>query len=162
VPRAVAVAAVAVVGVLLLTIARLAAAQLNAQPADGPGPGWRRAPAYAALFMPPRHRAAYDSFVSDQPLDRALADLLARVPALRAPGSWEPRRVAVTDAFGAGGTYDRWQLLRLYGARAPLVARGAIVSEGRPVESWTLISPYPDTTLHRLDPGTLLMVLRVP
>jgi hypothetical protein len=155
--------AVAVVEVLLLlAIARLAAAPVHGQPADGPGPGWRPAPAYVALFMPPRHRAAYDTFVSGEPLGRALANLLADVPALRAPGSWEPKRVAVTDAFGSGGTHNRWQLVRLYGARAPLVARGAIVRDGRPVESWTLISPYPDATLHRLDPGTLLVVLRIP
>ena len=148
--------------VVLLAVARLVAAPANAQPADGPGPGWRPAPAHLALFTPPRHRAAYDTFVSAEPLERAVAALVARVPALRAPGSWEPGRVAVADAFGPGGPYDRWQLLRLYGGRAPRVVRGAIVSGGRTVESWTLISPYPDPSLRRLDPGTLLVILRVP
>jgi hypothetical protein len=153
-------------GALRAAGALLAAALLGvpaaARQADGPGAGWRPAPAQLALFTPARHRAAYQAFTSREPLDRALADLLARVPAVRAPGSWEPDRVAAADAFGSGGRYDRWQLVRLYGARTPQVARGAVIRNGGSIESWTLISPYPDAGLRRLDPGTLLLVLRIP
>ena len=148
--------------VALLAAARLFVAPAGAQPAAGPGAGWRAAPGHVALFTPPRYRAAYQAFVSSEPLDRALADVLSRVPALRAPGSWEPRRTAVTDAFGVGGPYDRWQLVRLYGARTPQVARGAVVKDDGTVEAWTLISPYPDAEIRRLEPGTLLLVLRLP
>ena len=146
----------------LLAVARLLVAPASAVQAEGPGPGWRPAPGHLALFTPPRHRAAYQAFMSSAPLDRALADLLASVPALRAPGSWEPARVAPADAFGPAGPYDRWQLVRLYGARAPQVSRGAVVRDGGSVETWTLISPFPDAALRRLDPGTLLLILRIP
>ena len=29
-------------------------------------------------------------------------------------------------------------------------------------ESWTLIAPYPDAALQRLESGTLIIVLRIP
>jgi hypothetical protein len=35
------------------------------------------------------------------------------------------------------------------------------VDQGR-TESWTLIAPYPDAALQRLEAGTLIIVLRVP
>ena len=81
---------------------------------------------------------------------------------VRAPGAWEPRPLLPLDAFGQAGRYDRSGLARLYGARQPRVARGARTENGRVVESWTLISPYPDAALRRLGAGTLLVVLRLP
>jgi hypothetical protein len=51
---------------------------------------------------------------------------------------------------------------RLYGAERARVSRGARTENGRAVESWTLISPYPDPTLQKLERGTLLVVLRLP
>jgi hypothetical protein len=36
------------------------------------------------------------------------------------------------------------------------------MENGRVVESWTLIAPYPDTALRGLEAGTLLVVLRLP
>jgi hypothetical protein len=51
---------------------------------------------------------------------------------------------------------------RLYGSRQPRVARGARADEGRVVESWTLVSPYPSADLTRLEHGTLRIVLRTP
>ena len=30
------------------------------------------------------------------------------------------------------------------------------------MESWTLIAPYPDAALQRLELGTLIIVLRIP
>jgi hypothetical protein len=145
----------------MLAVALALAAPEGAQPSP-PRPGWRPATAHLALFTPPRHRAAYAAYVSAAPLDRALAAILAATPTLRVPGSWEPRQVAATDAFGSGGPYNRWQLVRLYGSRGPRVARGAVVGGGQPAESWTLVSPYPDPDLRRLEPGTLLLILRVP
>ena len=66
------------------------------------------------------------------------------------------------DAFGAGGTYDRWKLARVFGAHQPNVARGPRGDRGLIDESWTLVSPYPSADLGRLEPGTLLIVVRVP
>lgn len=128
------------------------------------GVPWQDAPRFLGLFAPPGRQkaAAYRASVTALDLDTVL-DRLAGDPALlRPPGAWEPRAVLPLDAFGQAGTYDRWALARLYGARRPRVARGPREADGRVVESWTLISPYPDATLQRLEPGTLLIVLRVP
>jgi hypothetical protein len=39
------------------------------------------------------------------------------------------------------------------------VARGPFGLDGRPDQSWTLISPYPDPEFTHLQPGTLLLRL---
>ena len=78
------------------------------------------------------------------------------------PARGSPGPVLPLDAFGLAGSYDRSALARVYGARQPLAARGARMENGRVVESWTLIWPYPDPALRRLEPGTLLIVLRLP
>ena len=65
------------------------------------------------------------------------------------------------DAFGQSGSYDRWKVAGLYRRRRAHVARGPRLDQGQ-TESWTLISPYPDASLQRLEPGTLLIVLRIP
>jgi hypothetical protein len=41
------------------------------------------------------------------------------------------------------------------------VARGPRLDGGY-AESWTLIAPYPDVALRRLEPGTLIIVVRIP
>jgi len=127
---------------------------------DGP---WRAAPGYLALFAPADGRiAAYRAYVSPLGLDMALRRLEANSSLIRAPGAWQARPLPPADAFGQTGRYDRWALARLYGAQQPQVARGSRAEGGRVIESWTLISPYPDTALRRLETGTLLVVLRLP
>ena len=125
-----------------------------------PGPIWRPAPEYLALFAPdgPR-RAAYAAYVSSHPLQDVLRQLEERPALLRSPGAWEPRRQLAADAFGQTGRYDRWRLAALYGALRPLVARGPASTATGPEEAWTLVSPYPDPALQRLETGTLLLVL---
>ena len=130
-----------------------------AQPSDP----WREAPAYAGLFAPAGPRAdAYRTFVASVDLDAALTRIASDASAVRSRGAWEARAELPFDAFGQTGRYDRSKLARLYGARRPMVARGPKAENGRVVESWTLISPYPDPALERLEPGTLLIVLRIP
>jgi hypothetical protein len=73
-----------------------------------------------------------------------------------APPQWPRRRELALDAFGSAGTYDRWAVRRLYGSGTALVARGAVTNADEFV-SMTLISPYPDPTLERLLPGTLVI-----
>jgi hypothetical protein len=124
---------------------------------------WREAPAYLSLFVPRLYRQSYRAFTSTMALDAA-----ARLAASAGddgeapPGAWIPREENPLDAFGQGGTYDRWRVVRLYGSRRPRVARGPRHRRGLVDESWTMISPYPSADLTRLEPGTLLIILRVP
>jgi len=60
------------------------------------------------------------------------------------------------DALGGAGSYDRPAVAQLYGGSRPRVARGWR-QDGDHFESITLISPYPDATLTRLVPGTLVI-----
>jgi len=124
-------------------------------------------PAFARLFAPPHPRVGrYEVCVSADPLT-ALVD-----------PDWPIETTGPLDAFGLAGTYNRAALVRLYGGRPVQVAFGWRRMEGRigrsldrPIdgqadgtvdgtfESLTLISPYPDPTLTRLEPGTLIIRL---
>jgi hypothetical protein len=141
------------IGVLLSGMA--AAAQV--------GQPWREAPEYLPLLAPAGGRdTAYRVYISSLDLETTLRRLNADASLVRAPGAWQPRPMLALDAFGLAGRYDRSGMARVYGARQPHVARGARSEDGRVVESWTLISPYPDAALRRLSEGTLLVVLRLP
>lgn len=134
---------------------------LGASPAARQASGlWREAPEYLPLFAPAGdRRLAYRALVTPLDLESVLRGLADDPAAMRPPGAWEPHLLLPFEAFGQTGGYDRWALARLYGARRPQVARGPRGTAGRVAESWTLISPYPDPTLGRLEPGTLLIVL---
>jgi hypothetical protein len=125
-----------------------------------PGGPWREAPEHLPLVAPagPR-RAAWRTYVSTSDLDAVLARLKGHRALLAAPGAWEPRPQLPLDAFGQTGRYDRWKLARLYGAARPRVARGPVGSAGAVTGAWTLVSPYPNGELSRLEAGTLLIVL---
>jgi hypothetical protein len=134
-------------------------------PADGPSTalraGWREAPEYVELFAPPARRAAYRAYVSPTGLEATLTQLLADPGVLQPPGAWTPQAMIPYDAFGLSGSYNRWKVAGLYRSRRARVARGPRLEQGR-TESWTLIAPYPDVALQRLEPGTLIIVLHVP
>jgi hypothetical protein len=117
------------------------------------------APDYLPLFAPRLQRATYRTAVSPLGLDAVLTSLAADESLVRSPGAWQPRSEPAQDAFGDGGDYNRWTLARLYGATQPRVARGPRMQDGRVVEAWILVSPYPDATLTRLLPGTLRMTV---
>ena len=123
--------------------------------------GWRDAPAYLDLFTPAAGREAYRADTSPADLDTVLRTMAGDTSLIRTPGAWTPRAEYILDAFGRSGTYNRWTLARLFGSRQASVARGARTVDGRPVESWTLISPYPSADFTRLEPGTLRIVLRI-
>ena len=115
------------------------------------------------LFAPPPPRAAaYRLYVSPLDVPAVLRQMAGDPGLLRPPGAWEARSLVAAEAFGQSGNYERWRLARLYGARRPLVARGPTGEGGQGREAWTLISPYPDAELQTLQPGTLLIVLRLP
>jgi hypothetical protein len=127
------------------------------------GAPWREAPEYLPLLAPAGIRQrAYSVFVSPVDLETTLRQLDSDAALVRAPGAWQARPALPWDAFGQAGGYDRSAMARVYGARQPRVARGARMEDGRVVESWTLVEPYPDTTLRRLETGTILIVLRLP
>jgi hypothetical protein len=124
---------------------------------------WREAPEYLPLVAPAGARAgAYRMFTSPLDIDAALRRLEGDASLVRVPGAWQPRPTLPLDAFGQAGQYDRSAMSRVYGGRQPRVARGARSADGRVIESWTLIAPYPDAELRRLETGTLLIVLRLP
>lgn len=144
-------------GRLTAVIVALALARTAAAPGAG---AWRAAPEYLPLVAPAGPRgAAYSTFVSPQPLEAVLRELEREPLLLKPPGAWQPQPQQPGDAFGQTGRYDRWKLPRLYGSRRAMVARGPATSASGTPEAWTLISPYPDPALQRLEPGTLLMVL---
>jgi hypothetical protein len=130
--------------------------------------GFTEAPAYVRLFTPRgAPPGAYRTFTATRDLDAVLAALSrdpsparADVRAVREP-PLQVESVVAADAFGQSGGYNRWKLALLYGAKRVKVARGPRVQDGRVVEAWTFISPFPDPTLERLNPGTLLIVLRL-
>ena len=116
--------------------------------------GWTESPMFRHLFTPARvPEGTYRTYVTPRPVDEVLATMAAGVDA---------QPLVALEAFGQSGGYDRWKLARLYGATRAKVARLPRVENGRVVEAWTLISPYPDAALERLEPGTLLIVLRLP
>jgi hypothetical protein len=157
-----------IAGLVLAAMPALPRAQDSphlARPSAPPGSiaRWREAPEYVALFAPPVYRDAYRAFVSKVDLATALRLVAGDAgTAIASAGAWQSHPENPLDAFGSGGTFDRWKIARLYGSRRPAVARGPRGVNGIVEESWTLISPYPAADLGQLAPGTLLIVLRVP
>ena len=76
-------------------------------------------------------------------------------------GPWAVRRLETGQAFGASAVYDETRLARLFNGRRAFVSRGPVLREGQVVASVTLISPYPDPELTRLEPGTLVILFDV-
>jgi hypothetical protein len=77
-------------------------------------------------------------------------------------GAWRVQQLDPLEAFGTAGVYDRSRLARLYAGRRVSIVRGPVERHGAVVAAVTLISPHPDATLSRLEPGTLAILLRVP
>ena len=154
--RAVAFAAAALMCTDLLT-----SAQPESSPDVPSASGWREAPAYLELFAPPAHRAFYRAYISPAGLAATLEQVLAAPGILHPPGAWTREEQIAYDAFGLSGSYNRWKVAGLYRSRRAEVVRGPRLNQGQ-MESWTLITPYPDEALERLESGTLIIVLRVP
>lgn len=105
-------------------------------------------PALTALFTPPRPEAGrYEVCTTPEPLQSAAEGLQI--------DSQEP-----LEAFGAAAPYNRAALAQLYGGRRVQVAR-RWHDFGDRFESETLLSPYPDATLTRLMPGTMVVIWRL-
>jgi len=108
-------------------------------------------PALAARFTPAEPRlGAYEACPSPEPLDALKASEEANGARFG-----DVETLEALEAFGESGDYSRPALARLYGGTRARVARGWVERGGR-FESMTLISPYPDAALTRLEPGTLV------
>jgi hypothetical protein len=66
------------------------------------------------------------------------------------------------EAFGDAGPYNRAKVAELYVGLRARVARGPIIEGGRTIAAITLVSPYPNRSLSRLEPGTLIIEFRIP
>jgi hypothetical protein len=99
----------------------------------------------SSLFVP-RHPVLgrYEACLDPRPLSELLQ------------ANWTIEAVEPLDAFGRAGAYDRAALARLYGGtRASVTRRWSDTPER--FESVTFISPHPNASLTRLEPGTLLI-----
>ena len=111
---------------------------------------------FTPLSMPP---GTYVVYRSPRPIAELTAALRALDPA-PAPGAWEPTRPEAHDAFGQSGLYDRFRLAELFGGQRLTVVRGSLRREDVRL-AYTLISPYPDPTLSRIESGTMVIVLTI-
>ena len=107
-------------------------------------------PVWTTLFTPEHPRAgAYTVCTADQPLEEVVAG--SNGVQFGAPELLDP-----LDAFGTAGTYNRPDMARLYAGLRVRVVHGWKTGPSS-FESVTVISPYPDPTLTRLMPGTLVI-----
>jgi hypothetical protein len=118
-------------------------------------------PALTRRFTPASvAKGTYVVYRSNRPLKDLAAELKAqdRNPF---PGAWTPEREDALDAFDGASRADRFRIAELYVGIHPLVTRGSLLRQDRR-EAYTLISPYPDASLTRLEPGTMVIVFHVP
>ena len=109
-------------------------------------------PGFLALFTPPKPVAGhYEACTVEEPIDAVVKSDAATHYGAVEDADW-------LTAFGSAGTYDRAHVARLYGGTGVRLARGWR-RDGSRFESVTLISPYPDPTLTRLERGTLVITL---
>jgi hypothetical protein len=139
------------------------AAAGQAQDIEPPG---TPAPALARLFTPLQAPIwTYAVRVVADGIDAALARvknaLAPDASAGNPPGSWQVQQSDPLEAFGTVGTYDRSKVARLYTGRRVSIVRGPVARGGKIVAAVTLISPYPDATLSRLEKGTLVILVRL-
>ncbi len=108
-------------------------------------------PLLGALFTPPRPELGrYEVCTTSAGLESAAADT--------GTGGQDVRIEALEalEAFGAAGPYNRAALARLYGGTRVRVVR-RWQQRGNEFISETLLSPYPDATLTRLNSGTMVI-----
>ena len=114
-------------------------------------------PLFTRLFTPPHPQLGqYEVCTTPEAIEQIVAE--------GGPGSGvhyaEIEALLPAEALGAAGPYNRSAVARLYGARHASVARGWR-QVGDRFESVTLVSPYPDASLTRLERGTMVIVIRI-
>jgi hypothetical protein len=124
---------------------------------------WGREDAALTRLFTPNHAppGTYRVEVTSERIKALAAARRAADP--HAPAAaWTIARQDPLQVFDSSAPADRARLARLYAGGRVQVTRGPITRDGRLVESLTLLSPYPDAALSRLDPGTMVIVFRVP
>jgi hypothetical protein len=107
-------------------------------------------PSLAALFTPVHPELGrYEVCTTSRPIEEVVAEGPADPP-------HEIEPLEALDAFGTAGPYNRAALARLYGGTRVRVARRWQQHDDQFV-SETLLSPYPDATLTRLNSGTMVI-----
>ncbi len=101
----------------------------------------------------------YAFLTTAETLDTVAADYRERYPSPDTR-SWTIGTISPLEVFDAAALYDRARLARLYGGKTPRIARGPIIENGAVTHVVLLLSPYPEPNLKRLNPGTLIMVVR--
>ena len=104
----------------------------------------------------------YRVYVTAARMEEVVAQFRAGVSSPPVEGAWSVQTMDPLDAYGDAGLYDRAKVARLYVGVRARVARGPIVENGLTVASITLVSPYPDPSLARLEPGTLIVEFWIP
>ena len=117
-------------------------------------------PALAALFTPAHPTVGrYEVCTSNESIEVLAGS--GRPAAPDWPSFSAPEALESLEGFGASGPYHRPALARLFGGARVRVARGWIDRPDR-FEAFTLLSPYPDPTLSRLQTGTMIVHLVIP
>lgn len=105
----------------------------------------------------------YVVYVTSAPIDRVAMAFRTNWPPAGESRAWKVERAPnPLNVFGDAGEYDKSKVARLYTGARMFVARGPVVERGQTVASITLASPYPDPTLARVEPGTLIIEFRIP
>jgi hypothetical protein len=113
-----------------------------------------------ARFTPARLPAGiYRAYRHGGPLE-PLAGRLRELDPRSELGSWVVRHQDASEVFAHIGPYERMRVARLFTNTRPRVARGSLIVNGERL-AFTLVSPYPDPSLERLEPGTLVLVFNV-
>jgi hypothetical protein len=117
-------------------------------------------PDLARLFTPLTAPAGVYAVSTTTEAVGALASALKACDTTPVEGAWAPTRQEAHEAFGQAGIYDRARLAQLFGGRRLTVIRGSLARASE-LDAYTLISPYPNAALDRIEPGTMVIVVRV-
>ncbi len=113
------------------------------------------------LFTPPAAPAGtYRVYVAGSAIETVAAAFKAVAQSDDVSGAWVIQETDPQSAFGDAGPYNRTKVARLYVGVPTRVARGPVVRDGRTRTSITLVSPYPEPSLARLERGTLIIEFR--
>jgi hypothetical protein len=117
-------------------------------------------PDLARIFTPlTADPGRYTVSTTPRVIGELVADLKTCDPA-PAEGAWSLTHPEAHEAFGQAGIYDRSRLAQLFGGRRLTVARGSLRTPGGR-SAFTVISPYPDPAMTRIEPGTMIIAIRV-
>jgi hypothetical protein len=141
-----------------MLVALLLAGHASAAPPATPA-GGEYDPVLTRLFTPGDAPAgAYEVWRSDESIEM-MAERLRNLDPAPLADAWKVQRGEPGTVF-TEGSYDRGRLARLYVGQRLSVARGALATPAG-VVAFTLVSPWPDAMLRALQPGTLVIVVRV-